>query len=333
MLATIQAKTQSTDSPAAAPASPPAAAAVAESAAPVAPKEQVFLAEEPQTAPQAKKSPVPMMAGVMLALAAVGAGWFMFGSTPTPSSKGSESAARETKPAQTQDSGAGQRQQNAGPDKSVTTPSTQADNANAAAAKKANDAAEQKKAELAAQKLAEEKAAAKSAADKVASDKLASGKAAAEKAAADKTNAAKLATDKAAADKQAALDQLAADKAAADKRVADKAAADKAVADKAAADKLASEKAAVSAVASAGSIADRIAAASGPAELYKRAVALRNDGKASQAVALLRQASSQGHGPSSRLLAVIFTDGSGDVRANFREVERYKALAETQGER
>ena len=133
--------------------------------------------------------------------------------------------------------------------------------------------------------------------------------------------------DKAATDK-AVADKAVADKAASDKAVADKAAADKAVADKAAADKAAADR-----IASAGSIADRIAAASSPAELYKRAVALRTEGKTSQAVPLLRQASSQGHGPSSRLLVTIFTEGATDVRANFREVERYKGIAESQGER
>ena len=97
---------------------------------------------------------------------------------------------------------------------------------------------------------------------------------------------------------------------------------------------MATDKAAADRVASAGgSIADRIAAASSPPELYKRAVALRSEGKASQAVPLLRQASSQGHGPSSRLLAVIFKDGAPDVRADFRQAERFQALAESQGDR
>ena len=273
-----------------------------------------------------------MLAGVALALAAAGAGWFMLGSTPTPSSNPAETAGHEP-PAKKAPGNAENQLPSAALEKSAPAPSKETDNA-----KKANDTAEQKKTESDAKKLADEKTTAKTAAgavspDKSAADKLAKAaadKATADKAGAEKSAAGKLAADKASADKLAA-DKLAADKLAADKLAADKLAADKLAADKTAADKLASEK--VAAVSTGGSIADRIAAASAPAELYKRAVALRNEGKATQAVALLRQASSQGHGPSSRLLAVIFTDGSGDVRANFREVERYKALAETQGER
>ena len=314
--AAIQPTIQSATVPAAT-----AAAAAATATAPVVPKAKVLPSEEPQAEPRAKKNPVPVMAGVAVALVAAGAGWFMLSSGTAPSSNAPETAARAVNPAQTQENADGQRQQKGSPEKSVPVPSKGTDNGKLAEAKKANDAAEQKKAGQDAQKSPDEKAAAKQAADKASADKkLAADKAAADNLAADKAAADKLAADKAAADKQAA-----------DRAAADKLAADKAAADKAAADKLAAER--VAAAASAGSIADRIAAATAPAELYKRAVALQSEGKASQAVALLRQASAQGHGPSSRLLAVIFTDGSGDVRANFREVDRYKALAEKQGER
>ena len=320
----------------------PVTATVAAATVPLKPQAQVPQTEDLHPVPQAKKSPVPVLAGVALALAAAGAGWFMLGSTPTPSSNPAETAGHEP-PAKKAPGNAENQLPSAALEKSAPAPSKETDNA-----KKANDTAEQKKTESDAKKLADEKTTAKTAAgavspDKSAADKLAKAaadKATADKAGAEKSAAGKLAADKASADKLAAdklaadklaADKLAADKLAADKLAADKLAADKLAADKAAADKLASEK--VAAVSTGGSIADRIAAASAPAELYKRAVALRNEGKATQAVALLRQASSQGHGPSSRLLAVIFTDGSGDVRANFREVERYKALAETQGER
>ena len=303
-LAATQAKSQSDTTP--------ASASVAATAAPLTPQAQVPLTEAPRPAPQAKKSPVPVLAGVALALAAAGVGWFMPGSNPTPSSNPAETAGRETPPKKAPGNAESQLP-SAALEKSTPAPSKEADNA-----KKASDAAEQKKTESDAKKLADEKATAKAAAGAVSPDKSATDK------------LAKAAADKATADK-ASTEKLAADKLAADKASADKLAADKLAADKAAADKLASEK--VTSAPTAGSIADRIAAASAPAELYKRAVALRTEGKVTQAVALLRQASSQGHGPSSRLLAVIFTDGSGDVRANFREVERYKALAETQGER
>ena len=314
----------------------PAAAAVA--AAPVAPKVQVLPPEEQETEHQTRKSRVPMMAGVAVALLAAGAGWFMLGSNPSPSSKAPETATREGQPAQTQPSAEGSQRPSPAAGKPVPGPSKGSDTTITPDSKNANDATKSAADKTAADKLAKDLAAA----EKVAADKLAKSIAAAEKVAADKqaknmAAADKLAAEKAVADKLAsekvAADKLASEKAAADKLAVEKAAADKLATEKAAAAKLASEKAATATVASAGSIADRIAAASGPAELYKRAVALRNEGKASQAVPLLRQASAQGHGPSSRLLAVIFTDGSGDVRANFREVERYKALAESQGER
>ena len=318
-LATVQAKAINVAAP--------AAATVA--AAPVAPKVQVRPPEEKETEHQSKKSRVPMMAGVAVALLAAGAGWFMLGSNSPPSSKAPETAAREGQPAQTQPSAEGSQRPSPAAGKPVPGPSKGSDTTITPDSKNANDATKSAADKAAADKLAKDVAAA----EKVAADKLAKSLAATEKVAA----AGKLAAEKAAADKlageKAAADKLASEKAAADKLADEKAAADKLATEKAAAAKLASEKAATATVASAGSIADRIAAASGPGELYKRAVALRNEGKASQAVPLLRQASAQGHGPSSRLLAVIFTDGSGDVRANFREVERYKALAESQGER
>ena len=79
--------------------------------------------------------------------------------------------------------------------------------------------------------------------------------------------------------------------------------------------------------------AERIAAATAPAEVYKRALTLRSAGETNQALALLRYASSTGHGPSSRLLATLYRDGAPDVRANFRQAERYQALADAQAER
>ncbi len=339
---TSPATSPATTAPTTATAPAKAESPLAVSAAPpVVPKLQPVPTEEPQPVRQPTKSAVPMMAGVAVALVAAGIGWFMLGSNTAPSSKSPETASREANSGQSQ-ARAERSLPSPATEKSVPGPSKGADTNATPETKKANDAAEQKKAEQGALKLAEEKAAAKLAADRAASDKAGAAKLATDKAAADKLAAEKAASDKRAAERAAtdtlaadkvAADKLAADKAAADKLAADKAAADKLAAEKAAADKLASEKAAAATVASAGSIADRIAAASAPAELYKRAVALRSEGKASQAVALLRQASSQGHGPSSRLLAIIFTDGSGDVRPNFREVERYKALAEKQGER
>ena len=313
--------------------------------------------------PQARKKPVALIAGAAAVLVAAGIGWFQFGSTPQPSGTAPGQAGTQGTPAKDQANAEAQQPpkdaaSKAAPDgvagksapASPATPGTSA----SADAQKAREAAEQRKAEQEAQNRAAEKAAAdkvaadkataeklaaaKSGAEKAAITKAAADKAAADKVAADKATAEKLAAAKSAADK-AAADKLAADKAAADKVASDKAAADKlvadkAAADKAAADKVAADKAAADRVASAGgSIADRIAAASSPPELYKRAVALRGEGKASQAVPLLRQASSQGHGPSSRLLAVIFKDGAADVRANFREAERFQALAESQGDR
>ena len=220
----------------------------------------------------------------------------------------------------------------------------------------------------AADKLAIDKArAAKTAADSLAADKAASNKLAAEKAAdakltaaktasaklaADRISAAKAAADRAAADKRAfdqaraeksAADKLAADKAAASKLASDKAAASKLAAEKTAANKLAADKAASDTVRTekfamervdiANLTAEKIAAAGAPSEMYKRALALRSDGDTTQALALLRYASSSGHGPSSRLLAALYRNGAPDVRANFRQAERYQALADSQGER
>ena len=309
--------------------------------------------------PEAKKKPVFMIAGAAVALVAAGIGWFQFTSTPQPSSTSpGQAGGIEGKPAKDQANTEAQRQPKDAASKAVpdgvagksAPPSPVTPGASASAdAQKAREAAEERKAEQEAQNRAAEKAAAdkvtaeklaaaKSGAEKAAITKAAADKAAADKLALEKLAAAKSAADKAAADKLAAdkagADKAAADKVAADKAAADKLAADKAAADKAAADKLAADKATADRVASAGgSIADRIAAASSPPELYKRAVALRSEGKASQAVPLLRQASSQGHGPSSRLLAVIFKDGAPDVRADFRQAERFQALAESQGER
>ena len=308
--------------------------------------------------PEARKKPVFLIAGAAAVLVAAGIGWFQFASTPQPSGSSPGQAGTEGKSAKDQANAEAQRPpkdaaSRAAPDgvagksapASPATPGTSA----TAEAQKAREAAEQRKAEQEAQNRAAEKAAAdkvtaeklaaaksgaeKAAITKAAADKAAVDKLAADKLALEKVAAAKSAADKAAADK-AAADKLAADKAAADRVAADKAAADKLAADKAAVDKVAADKATADRVASAGgSIADRIAAASSPPELYKRAVALRSEGKASQAVPLLRQASSQGHGPSSRLLAVIFKDGAADVRADFRQAERFQALAESQGDR
>lgn len=202
----------------------------------------------------------------------------------------------------------------------------------------------------AAEKRAAEKAAsAKSAAAKAGAEKLAADKASAAKVAADKASAAKVAADKASAAKVAADTgaanrlaaekaladrlKLAADRAATDRRAADTAASNKLAADKAANDAARAERSAADRVDVANLIAEKIAAAGAPPEIYKRAVALRHDGDTRRAVALLRYASSNGHGPSSQLLAVIFRDGAPDLRANFREAERYQALADAQGRR
>ena len=316
-----------------------------------------------QPAPEGGKRPVLLVAGVALALAG-GAAWFALSPSPAPVSGTAEPAGaksamnQESRIAPSQSKGAAAARPTdekpaavapAGPDTGET--------AKAQKVKEAED--QQKAAERDAQSQAADKAAVKAAAekglaDKLSADKLAAAKSAAdkvatiksatEKAVSEKTAADKVATDRAAADKaaadkaaadKAATDRAVADKVAADRAAADKAAADKAIADRAAADKAATDRAAAAnaAAGSANSIADRIAAATSPAELYKRAVALRGDGKAAQAVALLRQASSQGHGPSSRLLAVIYKEGAADVRPNFREVEKFQALAESQGDR
>ena len=309
--------------------------------------------DEAQAHLETKKKPVFLVAGVAAALVAAGVGWFQFTSTPAPPGKVSAQAGVEGEPAKDQ---AAKAVADGVSGKTAPTPAT-------AEAQKSRDAAAQKKAEqeaqsravektaadkVAADKAAEDKltteklASAKSASERAAITKLAADKTAADKLAAEKGTAAKSATDKAAADKLAAdkavADKLASDKAASDKVAADKVAADKAAADrlaveKAAADKVAADKAAADRVAAAGSIADRIAAATSPPELYKRAVVLRGEGKTSQAVPLLRQASSQGHGPSSRLLAVIYKDGAPDVRSDFRQAERFQALGESQGDR
>ena len=318
--------------------------------------------EQPSQEPEAKKKPVAVFAGIAVALAAAGAGWFFLATPPKGTStvaleKSAEPSTQTPSPerpgASTPPTSAPKPADASGvPPPSQTAAPAEGHKGEPEGASAAEKSAAQAKAaaeKLAAEKVAAEKAAAekaaneklaaaKSASEKAAAAKLAE-KAAADKAAADKAVADKLAAEKAAADK-AAADRLAADRLAAERAAAEKAAADKAAADKAAADRLAAEKAAADKLAadraaserSAGSIADRIAAASAPAELYKRALALRNEGKVSQAVPLLRQAASQGHGPSSKLLVTIFTDGAGDVRANFREAERYQALAKTQGE-
>ena len=214
--------------------------------------------------------------------------------------------------------------------------------------------------ELAVAKAAAETAATfKRAAEKAAADKLASQIAAAEKSTTDKRAIQKAAVAKKAAEKAAAA-KLAAQKAADTKLAvskafvagleADRVSAAKLAADRVAADKLAADKARPDKVAAArdtaradttaaGRIdvasltAERIAAAGTPSEIYKRALVLRNEGETSRAVALLRYASSAGHGPSSRLLAAIYRDGAPGVRANFREVERFQGLADAQGER
>ncbi len=304
----------------------------------------------------AKKSPVAVIAGLVIALAAGGA-WLAFGPGSSPPATGPATASRDAIPGKGQDVSGSSGASTSAQDVSRSTSATRQDNAKIGETEKGIKGPDQKRAE----RPVDEKVAAKGAGDgpssgmqaeeKTALDRRAAERsvadraaerasterAAAEKAIADKAVSDKLAADRAAADRaaadRAAADRAAADKAAADKAAADKAAADRAAADKAAADKAAADKAAAATASAAGSIADRIAAASAPAELYKRAVALRSEGKTSQAVPLLRQASSQGHGPSSRLLVVIFTDGSGDVRANFREAERYKEIADKQGDR
>ena len=318
---------------------------------------------EPEVEAEPKKRPALLMAGAVMAVLVAGGGWFYFASKPVPAPGASGQTAQGANPLNNQERTEAERQpkdtapkDSAG--KAASTPPKAPDTSGTAEAPSAKDAAEQRKAEQekqnrAAEKAAEakvamEKAAAdKLAADKLTADKLASAKSAADKAAitklaqdkdaADKLAAAKAAADKAAADKlaaeKAAADRVAADRAAADKAAADKLAAEKGAADKAAADRAAAEKSAAERVNSANSVADRIAAASAPAELYKRAVALRGEGKTALAVALLRQASSQGHGPSSRLLAAIYKDGAADVRADFRQAERFQALADTQGDR
>ena len=265
--------------------------------------------EEMALAPSAKSRSATLIAGVaVVALAVAGAGWMYLKPDPTPSHDAAEKIATQARTAPTQENTpAPLPHRDVEPkvpsERVVTEPLKTPEAAPAEGLRKLEMEAKNRAAEAAA---AEKLVAAKLAAD---------------------IAAAKSSTDKAATEKLA-LQKAVADKAVADKAVADRAAADKATADKAAADRAAADR-----VASAGSIADRIAAASSPAELYKRALALRNEGKASQAVALLRQASSQGHGPSSRLLVTIFTEGAADVRANFREVDRYKAISETQGER
>ena len=207
---------------------------------------------------------------------------------------------------------------------------------NAAIAKLAAEKAAAAK--LAAQKAADQKAAdTKLAALKAAAAKSALDRASTAKSAADRASAAKVAADRAAADKlavdRARADKAGTDKAAADKLAAFKAASNKLAADKAAGDTARAEKGAADRVDVASLTAERIAAAGAPSEIYKRAVALRNEGETSQALALLRYASSTGHGPSSRLLAALYRDGAPDVRANFRQAEKYQALADSQGNR
>ena len=206
---------------------------------------------------------------------------------------------------------------------------------------------------LAAEKAAAEKLAAEiSAKEKSTTDKRSSQQAAAAKWTAEKAAAAKLAAQKAADTKLAVskafvarleADRVNADKLGAERGAADKLAIDKARADKAAADRQVPERVARDTARAeitaavrvdvASLTAERIAAASAPSEIYKRAVALRNEGEASRAVGLLRYASSTGHGPSSRLLVAIYRDGAPGVRANFREVEKFQALADAQSDR
>ncbi len=212
-------------------------------------------------------------------------------------------------------------------------------------------------ANLTAEKLiAEQSIAAKVAVEKVAADRLAAEKAAAKKLAADKAGDAKMAASRAAAKSafdRGSVAKLSADRTAADRLAVERAAANRLVAQKAASNRLAAESAASRKLATdkvageapladkagtdrvdvASLTAEKIAAAGAPAEVYKRALALRNVGETSQALALLRYASSTGHGPSSLLLAMIYRDGAPDVRANFRQAERYQALAEAQGAR
>ena len=200
----------------------------------------------------------------------------------------------------------------------------------------------------AAEKIAADKRAAEvTAAEKSTTDKQAAQKAAAAKWAAERAAAAKLSAQKAADAKLAVSKafvagleadrvnaaQLAADRQAADKLAADKSRAERAIADRLAPERARTEKAATERGDVASLTAERIAAAGTPSEVYRRAIALRNDGETSQAVGLLRYASSTGHGPSSRLLASIYREGAPHVRANFRQAERYQALADAQGDR
>lgn len=191
-------------------------------------------------------------------------------------------------------------------------------------------------------RAAEVTAAEKSTTDKQAAQKAAAAKWAAERAAAAKLSAQKAADAKLAVSKAfvAGLEadrvnaaQLAADRQAADKLAADKSRAERAIADRLAPERARTEKAATERGDVASLTAERIAAAGTPSEVYRRAIALRNDGETSQAVGLLRYASSTGHGPSSRLLASIYREGAPHVRANFRQAERYQALADAQGDR
>ena len=216
----------------------------------------------------------------------------------------------------------------------------------AAAGKRAAEktAADKRAAEKTAadKRAAEVTAAEKSTTDKQAAQKAAAAKWAAERAAAAKLSAQKAADAKLAVSKAfvAGLEadrvnaaQLAADRQAADKLAADKSRAERAIADRLAPERARTEKAATERGDVASLTAERIAAAGTPSEVYRRAIALRNDGETSQAVGLLRYASSTGHGPSSRLLASIYREGAPHVRANFRQAERYQALADAQGDR
>ena len=211
----------------------------------------------------------------------------------------------------------------------------------AAADKLAIDKAKAAKA-AADKRLADKAAASKLAADKAAASKLAAEKAAEQKWAAANTGAAKAASDRHAAERlilekaradKAVAEKLAADKAASTKLASDKALAIKQAVDKAANDTSRAEKLAAERGDVANLIAEKIAAAGAPSEMYKRALALRIDGETSQALALLKYASSAGHGPSSRLLAALYKNGAPDVRANFRQAERYQALADSQADR
>lgn len=73
--------------------------------------------------------------------------------------------------------------------------------------------------------------------------------------------------------------------------------------------------------------AERIAEAGTPEEVYKHAVHLRDGGETGHAMGFLKYAAYNGHVPAARLLVTIYQEGAPDVRANFRQAERYRAMA------